>query len=59
MFSLDQVHQLILREHKPRSSNLNQAIEDMIKIREEMESFRPTQHSDSESSSDEAESGDA
>jgi hypothetical protein len=42
-----------------RSSNLNQAIEDMIKIREEMESFRPTQHSDSESSSDEAESGDA
>ena len=42
-----------------RSSNLNQAIEDMIKIREEMESFRPTHHSDSESSSGDAESGDA
>jgi hypothetical protein len=38
------------------ASNLDQAIEDMIKIRQEMETFRPTQYSDSESSSDEAES---
>jgi hypothetical protein len=40
-----------------RASNLNQAIQDMIIIREEMEAFRPAQYSDSESSSGEAESG--
>ena len=40
------------------SSNLDQAIEAMIIIREEMESFRPVQYSDSDSSSGEAESGD-
>jgi hypothetical protein len=40
------------------SSNLGQAIEAMIIIREEMESFRPVQYSDSDSSSGEAGSGD-
>ena len=40
------------------SSNLDQAIADMIVIRKEMESFRPVQHSDSDSSSGEVESGD-
>ena len=39
------------------SSSLNQAIEAMIIIREEMESFRPVHYSDSDSLSDEAESG--
>ena len=39
------------------SSNLNQAIGDMIIIRKEMESFRPVHYSDTDSSSDEAESG--
>jgi hypothetical protein len=38
-----------------RSSN--QAIEDMIILKEELESFRPTQYSDTDSSSGEAESG--
>ena len=38
------------------ASNLDQAIEDMIKIRQEMEAFRPSQYSDSESSSYVAES---
>ena len=38
-----------------RSSN--QAIEDMIILREELESFRPTQYSDTDSSSSEADSG--
>ena len=40
-----------------RSSNFNQAIEDMILLREELESFRPTQYSDTDSSISEADSG--
>ena len=40
-----------------RSSNFNQVIEDIIILREELESLRPTQYSDTESSSGEAESG--
>ena len=40
-----------------RTSNLNEAIKDLVKIREEMEAFRPAAYSDSDSSSGEAESG--
>ena len=40
-----------------RASNLNQAVQDMIAIREAMEAFRPAQYSDSDSSGGEAESG--
>ena len=40
-----------------RTSNLNQANEDLVIIRAEMEAFRPAAHSDSDSSSEEAESG--
>ena len=39
------------------ASSLDQAIADMIVIRQEMEAFRPAQYSDSHSSSDKAESG--
>ena len=39
------------------ASSLDQDIADMIVIRQEMEAFRPAQYSDSDSSSDEAESG--
>jgi hypothetical protein len=40
-----------------RANNLNQAVQDMIAIREDMEAFRPAQYSDSDSSSGEVESG--
>ena len=40
-----------------RASNLNQAIEDLVQMRKEMEAFRPAVYSDSDSSSGEAESG--
>jgi hypothetical protein len=40
-----------------RASNSNQAIEDMVAIRVDMETFRPAQYSDSDSSSGEVESG--
>jgi hypothetical protein len=39
-----------------KESDLNQAIADMIRIREELEAFRPANHSNSDSSSSDSES---